>query len=103
VTGYQQNPVPPSKLEKASQVYERFTGHEAGRAGKVKIEPIDVGAQIGYVEGIAYDTVRDGVPEKYFHKFKKRSRPMLIASHDGQQIQLVGGDYEFTECGIVDN
>lgn len=62
----------------------------------------DVGFKIGEVDGILYSTIRDGNPEKYIHRFKKKSRPLLAASFDGSQLYILGGGYTFTERGIVD-
>jgi hypothetical protein len=54
------------------------------------------------VDGILYSTVRDGVLEKYIHKFRKADRPLFVVSPDGKQLFLVDGNYTFTERGIVD-
>lgn len=59
--------------------------------------------KVGYVDGILYETYRDGEKQRYIHEFKKRARPYLVAAPDGSKIQLVGGDYSFTDRGIVDN
>ncbi len=90
-------------VKRAASLYERFSGHEAEVVGKVRMpKPITVGVAIGKIAGIMYDTVRDGVAEKYIHKFAKKDAPMLVVSPDGKQIMLVGGRYTFTERGIVD-
>ena len=100
------NPVPPSKVvqrRNAADLYTRFTGHEA--LEEVTIDkPVlpDVMLVVGDIDGIMYTTVRDGVTEKYVHQFKKKARPLFCVSHDGKQIYLVGGEYDFTERGIVD-
>jgi hypothetical protein len=57
---------------------------------------------IGEVLGIIYRTKRDGVMENYIHRFAKVSRPLLASTHDGKQLLLIGGSYNFTERGIVD-
>lgn len=57
---------------------------------------------LGKLENIGYSTVRDGVAEKYIHRFKASSRPLLKASTDGKQLSLLGGAYDFTDRGIVD-
>jgi hypothetical protein len=62
-----------------------------------------VGLTIGECNGILYSTVRDGEAEKYIHRFKKSARPLLVASHDGSALALVGGNFRFTNRGIVDN
>jgi hypothetical protein len=61
-----------------------------------------VGLVIGTVDGLLYTTVRDGKQEKYIHKFKVNDRPMFVVSDDGKQIFLLGGNFDFTEQGIVD-
>lgn len=100
------NPVPPSKIvqrRNAADLYQRFTGHDA--LDEVKIDkPVlpDVMLVVGDIDGIMYTTVRDGVVEKYVHQFKKKASPLFCVSHDGKQIYLVGGEYDFTERGIVD-
>ena len=108
------NPVPPSskaglaratrtQIEKARDLYERFSGHDAVELGSVKIPPLPaVGVAIGEVDGILYSTIRDGVLEKYIHKFRKADRPLFVVSPDGRVLYLLGGNYNFTERGIVD-
>jgi hypothetical protein len=109
------NPVPPSsrakfsnrairsQIDKAADLYERFSGHDPEMIGKVKIPDYPkVGVAIGDVDGILYTTVRDGVEEKYIHKFHKRDKPMFVVSPDGKSLFLLGGNYTFTERGIVD-
>ena len=90
-------------VARASDLFERFTGHDAEELGTVKVNPLPkVAAVIGECDGVLYTTVRDGVQEKYIHEFAKRDRPLLCVSPDGKQILLVGGRYRFTEAGIVD-
>jgi hypothetical protein len=62
-----------------------------------------VGVAIGEVDGILYSTIRDGVLEKYIHKFRKADRPLFVVSPDGRVLYLLGGRYGFTEAGIVDD
>lgn len=62
----------------------------------------DVGLKIGHLDGVLYTTVRDGKTEKYIHKFKRSSRPLLAVSFDGKNLIMLGGAYQFTERGIVD-
>ncbi len=90
-------------LRDAARLYADFTGHEDVKIGKIKVPhmPKEVLA-IGKCDGILYSTVRDGIAEKYIHKFKASSRPLLTASPDGKQLYLLGGAYDFTERGIVD-
>jgi len=112
--GVRMNPVPPSsragmtkstrtQIEQARDLYERFSGHNAVELGSVKIPPLPaVGVAIGEVDGILYSTIRDGVLEKYIHKFRKSDRPLFVVSPDGKVLYLLGGNYNFTERGIVD-
>jgi len=99
------NPVPPSsrvEISKAAELYRDFTGHNPAEIGKVKLPSHKAGMVIGDCDGILYTTVRDGETESYIHKFKKRARPLLIASSDGKTLYLLGGAFSFTERGIVD-
>lgn len=100
------NPVPPSRKvqeRNAADLYERFTGHEADESIMID-KPVlpDVMLVVGDIDGILYTTVRDGKTEKYIHKFKKNCRPLFTVSHDGKQLFMLGGAYDFTELGIVD-
>lgn len=61
-----------------------------------------VGLLIGEMDGVLYTTVRDGKKESYIHRFKARSRPLLVSSSDGDSLHIIGGKYAFTESGIVD-
>lgn len=111
------NPVPPSsragermsfdradQISRAADLYQRFTGHDAEVAGSVQVNPIPkVGVAIGTCDGILYTTVRDGVKEKYIHKFRASDKPLFVVSPDGKSLHLVGGAYTFTERGIVDD
>ena len=92
-----------TQIEKARDLYERFSGHDAVELGRVKIPALPaVGVAIGEVDGILYSTIRDGVLEKYIHKFRKADRPLFVVSPDGRVLYLLGGNYNFTERGIVD-
>lgn len=108
------NPVPASSragasrqvrdlVDQAADLYERFSGHDPEEIGRVTVPKVPrVGVAIGEVDGILYSTIRDGKFEKYIHKFHKRDRPMFVVSPDGKQLFLIGGNYTFTERGIVD-
>jgi hypothetical protein len=87
----------------AADLRERFTGHPVTRGTVLRVDPIpEVVAQIGACTAICYSTVRDGKREQYIHEFAAKDRPKLCVSPDGRQILLIGGDYDFTERGIVD-
>ena len=105
-TGYATNPVPASKVLKireAAKLYENFSGHEADYYDEVPVTWPDVALKVGLCDGIMYETIRDGKVERYVHKFRKNARPVLTASHDGNQLAIIGGKYNFTDRGIVDN
>lgn len=92
-----------SKITKARDLYQRFTGHAAEILGKVKIPSApDVGVCIGTVDGIMYTTVRDGERQKYIHQFRAKDKPLFVVDPDGKQIFLIGGEYDFTDRGIID-
>lgn len=84
-------------------MYEAFTGHPITHSETIDNPALDVALKVGYVDGVLYETTRDGETQHYIHRFKKRARPHLVAAPDGSQIQMVGGDYRFTDRGIVDN
>jgi hypothetical protein len=91
------------QIQEAAALYADFSGHEPEIVGKLDKPVIpDVLIGIGEVDGIMYSTVRDSVLEKYIHKFKKNSRPLFAVSHDGKQLFMLGGAYDFTNRGIVD-
>lgn len=79
---------------------EDFSGHKPTRIIRVQRRVPKVGLVVGAADFVGYTTVRDGELEKYIHRFPKRSRPRLIASHDGKQLEILGGEFQFTEAGI---
>ena len=111
------NPVPPSSragqrlsfeeaddIARAADLYQRFSGHDPEVVGRIRVEALPkVAVAIGHVDGILYTTVRDGVKEKYIHKFRAADKPMFVVSPCGKRLFLVGGAYTFTERGIVDD
>ena len=98
------NPVGPTQreVELAAGRFKDFTGHDAEHVDKVRLPRPKVGLVIGEMDGVLYTTVRDGKQEKYIHEFRKKSRPLLVSSHDGDSLHIIGGEYEFTERGIED-
>lgn len=89
--------------QRAALLYERFTGHDAADHISVTVPDLPKSvAVIGPCDAVQYTTIRDGVTEKYIHKFRANDRPLLCVSPDGRQLLFVGGDYVFTERGIVD-
>lgn len=92
-----------AKVEKAGALLKKFSGHAPSEVLRVPHEPIKEGLVIGTLDGVPYTTVRDGKTEHYIHEFDKRARPLLIASSDGRRLGIVGGRFQFTEAGIVDD
>lgn len=93
----------PKAVGKAVDIYERFTGHDATEMLEVNVKPLPkVAACIGYVTAICYVTQRDGRVEDYMHEFAEVDMPVFAVSPDGKQLLMVGGNYDFTERGIVD-
>lgn len=90
------------KITKAIKLFQEFSGEKPRFIDTVKVPDNNVLLAIGHCNGIMYETFRDGVKERYIHKFKKGSRPVLAVSHDGNQLYLLAGAYRFTERGIVD-
>lgn len=83
-------------------MFADFRGHDADRMQRVKLANPKTGLVIGEMDGVLYTAVRDGQEEKYIHEFKSKNRPLLVASHDGSSLHIVGGKYEFTDRGIED-
>lgn len=79
-----------------------FSGHEATRVLKVRHPQLRKGLIVGELDGVLYTAVRDNRAERYIHRFRKRSRPLLTASADGKALGIVGGRFQFTEAGIED-
>lgn len=97
--------VPPSSLAElraAEELYRQFTGMEPESLSRVKIALPKAGLVIGECAGVLYDTVRDRRAEQYIHRFRKTSRPLLVASSDGRSLLILGGGFQFGERGIVD-
>ena len=92
-----------SERARAEDLFERFTGHDAEPLGTVRLPPMPKHlAVIGELDGVLYTTTRDGQRERYVHEFRKRDKPLLCVSPDGEQLFIVAGRYVFTERGIVD-
>ena len=87
-------------MDQAGELFRGFTGDHPETLHKVRIRNPKTGLVIGELDGVLYTTVRDGKTERYEHEFKKGSRPLLVSSHDGESLHILGGDYEFTERGI---
>lgn len=88
---------------RAARAFEEFTGRKPRHVKASRLAGQDVvGWGMGPVVGIAYEAVRDGQKSRYFHEFDKSSRPDLVASDDGRQLYITGGQYRVTDRGIED-
>ena len=92
-----------SQVDRAGRAYSEFTGHPVKGARRVNVKNFRVGWPLGKLDGVMYSTVRDGKAEKYIHRFRSRSRPLLAVSSDGTQLGIVGGQFQVTEAGIEDS
>lgn len=90
------------RVEKAIDLFQKFRGERPEYLDSQKIQVDDVGLLIGKLDGVAYETTFQGKSERYYHRFDEESRPLLVSSHDGKQLYLIGGSYSFTQDGIVD-
>lgn len=92
----------PQHVTKSARIFERFTGHEADTVQRIKIPdwPKSV-AIVGDLDAVEYTTVRDGITERYRHKFHVNDKPLLCVAPNGK-LFIIGGRYRFTERGIVD-
>lgn len=97
------NPLPKGRnYRKAVALYKDFTGHDPKFVDDWDVTIPSTALQVGHVTGILYKTRMDGKMQEFMHEFTGKSRPILAASADGRQLLLLGGDYKFTERGIVD-
>ena len=90
-------------IAQAVALYESFREKRPKRLSVVQFKVPEAVAVIGHVEGIDYRTTHGTKLTLYHHDFEPGSRPLLCVSGDGRQLMLLGGRYQFTEQGIVDN
>lgn len=99
----QKNPSPATgrEIQKAARLFRQFTGRAPDRIEKIPLHPLPrTGLAFGELVEVRYISFRDGRP--YRHPFRLGSRPLLVATHDGKQVLMLGGAYAFTERGIED-
>lgn len=95
-------PAQTKEIKNAARLLKDFSGHDATEAITVDDKSFRTGMVVGPLLAVGYETVKDGETLAFLHEFKKTSRPLLAASHDGKQLRIVGGRFEFTNRGIVD-
>jgi hypothetical protein len=97
----QENPAV-KDLSKAKKLLKDFSGHDVSEVLQID-EPKDkTGLVVGQLLGVPYRAVKNGKADNYYHEFKPKSRPLLVASSDGKTLRIVGGRFEFTRRGIED-
>ena len=88
--------------KRAVKLYQDFTGHDPKFLDEWSVSVPEVAMQVGKITGIMYTTKMDGKEQEFLHEFSGRSRPILAASADGNQLLILGGNYSFTDRGIID-
>lgn len=89
-----------SREKKIQEAAERFEDYHDEEAEFLTTEEFpDVAFAVGEVDGITYTVIEDGKEVTYHHDFE--DRPTLAVSHDGRNLYILRGEYEFTERGIV--
>lgn len=92
----------PSAVESARKLLRDFTGRDPQKKiTRALPKPPRAGLVFGTLVQVGYRSRRDGA--LYRHTFRSnKSRPLLVASHDGRSLHIVGGRYRFTDRGIED-
>ena len=108
-----QRKISENERSQAIAIYENFREKSARRVAVVKVQIPNIVAIVGHIEAlwktkeghvgaIDYRTTHGRKLTLYRHAFAAGSRPLLCVSPDGRQLFLLGGNYKFTERGIVD-
>jgi len=102
--GSRRNPAGRTRREvaQAARALENFTGDPAEYLEAYELPNAAAGWELGPVAELSYIGVRDGEQYEFVHRFKQKSRPLLIASADGTELIILGGGYSVTERGIED-
>ena len=82
---------------------ENFTGETPEYLEAWELPNASAGWALGPIAEINYIATRDGETFEYSHRFKDSSRPLLIASADGDELIILGGGYSVTDRGIEDD
>ena len=92
-----------AKLKKAAKNYKDFTGKDANRVDKVKINENNVAYELGKLVAVIYSAdTEDGKGTQYIHRFTKKYQPRLAVANDGKQLLIVGGRFRVnSKRGII--
>lgn len=91
-------------LDAVIERWFNFTGHEPDQLEVLPAPPShEVYYGLGQMVAVEYDCVKDGKKMRFRHAFKKSARPALAVSPDGQELRILGGGFQVTERGIVDD
>lgn len=86
------------QLNKATNLFREFTGHEPLPEDILRLTEDTVVAIVGNVHSISYSATRDSECETYIHEFP--DRPVLAISFDGTQAFILAGGFKFTDKGF---
>lgn len=89
-------------IDEAAELFRAFREEEPGRVTRLRRELPAAAFVMGDLLGVIYRTSHGGKVQKYVHEFKEHAAPALLASHDGGQLLIEGGQYRVTDRGIVD-
>ena len=95
----------PSEREYQAVVdlYNEFFGFEPDSVLVTKVKSLEMPSVLtvlGELVEVTYKSDKfDGRKRLYFHKFRKKDRPVLAASSDGQ-LFIIGGSYKISDRGI---
>lgn len=96
------------ELDKAVEQFRKFAGVEADRVMKFPAKALQGPAwKLGDLCGVLYEALieEDGKVSKqlFFHPFKKSARPTFAVLNNGRTLATLGGGFQVTERGIVDD
>lgn len=95
------NRATPREVAAAVRLHTEYNDRAPRGSRRLALKPLPkAGVVLGKLIQVGYVSTRDG--KRYLHPFRARSRPLLVASHDGTQALIVGGRFAITGRGIED-
>lgn len=96
------------ELDKTVRDYQKFAGVEADRVMRFPAKALQGPAwKLGDLCGVLYEALieENGEVSKqlFFHPFKKSARPTFAVMNNGRTLATLGGAFQVTERGIVDD